>query len=237
MDTHIQPKPSVRIQNSLLSGVEKKALLWLAARQPRWVHSDMLTLTGHIGALVIALGYILSFYDVNFLWLSCIGLIINWYGDSLDGTLARFRHQQRPVYGFYVDHTVDALNEAVMFIGVGLSPFMRFDLACILLSLYLMLTLNVAVNTYLRGEFRLTYARMGPTEFRLIAFLANLALIFVKPIRTFSLTLGWFGSALELRILDLVGLAILLILAAIYFVTILQDARYYARVDPRKRNG
>ena len=112
---------SVRIQTSVLNGVEKKALLWLAERQPKWVNSDTLTLIGFIGSVIIAAGYILSNYNINFLWLASLGLVINWYGDSLDGTLARFRKQQRPVYGFYLDHTMDAINETFMFMGVGLS--------------------------------------------------------------------------------------------------------------------
>jgi phosphatidylglycerophosphate synthase len=126
-------KQSKRIQTSVLSGVEKKVLLWLAERQPKWVDSDTLTFIGFLGAVVIAAGYILSNCSVQFLWLASLGFVINWYGDSLDGTLARYRKQQRPVYGFYIDHTMDAINETLMFMGAGLSPFMRFDLACVLL--------------------------------------------------------------------------------------------------------
>ncbi|MCR5710189.1 MAG: CDP-alcohol phosphatidyltransferase family protein [Bacteroidales bacterium] len=227
---------SQRIQTSLLNGVERKALVWLASRQPRWVDSDMLTYIGHIGAIVIALGYILSGINVHFLWLACLGLVINWYGDSLDGTLARVRRQQRPVYGFYLDHTTDAINEALMFMGVGLSPFMRFDLSCILLVVYLMLTLNVAIDAHLKGEFKLTYAKLGPTEFRLICFLANVVLILVRPLRTFELVIPSVFGEFSLHILDLVGLVILLALVVIYIVTIFQDLRYYAKVDPKHKD-
>ena len=156
MERNTNKEQSVRIQTSFLNAAEKKALLWLAERQPKWTDSDMLTLVGHIGAVVIALGFILANYSVHFLWLSILGFVINWYGDSLDGTLARVRKQQRPIYGFYIDHTMDAINEALMFMGAGLSPFMRFDLACVILVVYLMLTLNVAMNAHLKGEFRLT---------------------------------------------------------------------------------
>ena len=227
---------SVRIQTSILNGLEKKALLWLAERQPKWVDSDMLTFIGFIGAVIIALGYILSNYNVHFLWLASVGFIINWYGDSLDGTLARYRKQQRPVYGYYLDHTMDAINETFMFLGVGLSPFMRFDLSCVLLVIYLMLTLNVSMNAHLKGEFRLTYAKLGPTEFRLICIIANAVLVFVKPLRTWMLELYWFSSTLELQALDLIGIVILLALVLIYIITIGQDARYYARIDPKHKN-
>lgn len=227
---------SVRIQTSVLNGVEKKALLWLAERQPKWVNSDTLTFIGFIGSVIIAAGYILSNYNINFLWLASLGLVINWYGDSLDGTLARFRKQQRPVYGFYLDHTMDAINETFMFMGVGLSPFMRFDLSCILLAIYLMLTLNVSMNAHLKGEFRLTYAKLGPTEFRLIVIIVNAILVFDKPLNTWSYELPWLSSTLEFHALDVVGIAILIVLVLIYIVTIAQDLRYYSKVDPRPKN-
>lgn len=215
-----------------MNKAEKKVLLWLAEKQPKWADSDMLTFVGFIGAVVIAAGYILSNYNVHFLWLASLGFIINWYGDSLDGTLARYRKQQRPIYGFYLDHTMDAVNETFMFMGVGLSPFMRFDLSCILLVFYLMLTLNVSMNAHLKGEFRLTYAKLGPTEFRLICIIANALLVFVRELRTWSLELPWLSFSIELHALDIIGLVVLAALVLIYLVTIFQDARYYAKIDP-----
>ena len=219
----------------MLSGVERKALVWLAERQPRWMTSDLLTYIGHLGAVVIALGFVLSAYSVHFLWLSCFGFVLNWYGDSLDGTLARVRNTQRPVYGFYLDHTIDAINEALMFMGVGLSPFMRFDLSCVLLVVYLMLTVNVALNAHLKGEFKLTYAKLGPTEFRLICIIAIALLVLVKPLQVFACVIPWGTATLQLHILDVIGLVILLILIIIYLVTVFQDARYYAKTDPKRK--
>lgn len=101
---------ALRIQTSLINAAEKKILVWLAKRQPRWVTSDMLTVVGTLGALIVAIGFVLSNNNVQWLWLSSLGLVINWYGDSLDGTLARVFNCQRPVYGYYVDHTVDCIN-------------------------------------------------------------------------------------------------------------------------------
>lgn len=236
MEQNTNKEQSVRIQTSFLNAAEKKALLWLAERQPKWTDSDMLTFVGHIGAVVIALGFILANFSVHFLWLSIVGFVINWYGDSLDGTLARVRKQQRPIYGFYIDHTMDAINEALMFMGAGLSPFMRFDLACVLLVVYLMLTLNVAMNAHLKGEFRLTYAKLGPTELRLICIIACLLLIGIKPLRDFAVDIPLTAGAFTLNILDVIGLVILLALIVIYFVTIVQDARYYAKIDPKHKD-
>ena len=95
---------STRIQTSILNALEKKALVWLAGKQPRWMTSDVLTYIGVLGAVVCAVGFALANLDIRYLWLSSLGLVINWYGDSLDGTLARVRNTQRPVYGFFIDH-------------------------------------------------------------------------------------------------------------------------------------
>ena len=225
-------KKAERIQTSFLNGLEKKALVWLAARQPRWVTSDLLTWTGTFGSVLIALGYILSNLNVNWLWLSTFGLIVNWYGDSLDGTLARVRNTQRPIYGYYLDHTVDGINETLMFVGIGLSPFLNLYTALAMLVVYLQLTLNVSMNAHLKAEFKLTYAGLGPTEFRLVAILLNTLLIFIKPWQQFEQVWNVFGKTIFLHALDYPGYVILAILCLVYVVTILKDARYYARIDP-----
>ncbi len=159
---------SKRIQTSVLNGMEKKALVWLAQRQPKWMNSDMLTLIGVIGSIVVAAGYVLSNYNMAWLWLASAGFLINWYGDSLDGTLARVRGTQRPVYGFYLDHNVDGVTMAIMCIGAGLSDLLNLYVAMAVLVVYLLLSISVYINAHLKGEFKLTYAGMGPTEFRLI---------------------------------------------------------------------
>ena len=225
-------KKAERIQTSFLNGIEKKALVWLAARQPKWMVSDMLTFIGTVGAIVIAAGYILSSHSIHFLWLSSLGFIINWYGDSLDGTLARVRDMQRPIYGYYLDHTVDCINEAFMFLGVGLSPLMNLPLALMILVVYLFLTINVSVNAHLKGEFKLTYLKLGPTEFRVFAILVNTLFILVRPLRDFSQQVNILGHPAELRALDVAGIIILVLLVAIYLITIISDARAYAKADP-----
>jgi len=226
---------SNRIQTSILNGVEKKILTWLAAREPSWMTSDTLTFIGFIGAVVIAAGYILSNYSIHWLWLSSLGFVINWYGDSLDGTLARVRHTQRPVYGFYLDHTVDAINEVLMFVGIGLSSLMHLPIAMAALVVYLMLTLNVCVNAHLKGEFKLTYAGFGPTELRIILILVNTLFILIKPLRMWSCSVGLLGWAVTLSALDLVGLTITILLVIVYFITIYKDASWYAKADPPKK--
>ena len=141
---------SIRIQTSILNGVEKKVLIYLANRQPQWMTSNILTVIGIIGAIIISLGYILSRINLNYLWISSLGFVINWYGDSLDGTLARVRNRQRPVFGYYLDHTMDIVNELLIFIGLGLSGLIHFELSLLLFIVYLMLTVNVSINAHLK---------------------------------------------------------------------------------------
>jgi len=225
-------KKAVRIQNSILNGAEKKALAWLAERQPKWVVSDMLTLVGIIGALMIGAGFVLCSKNINWLWLSIAGFVVNWYGDSLDGTLARVRNTQRPLYGYYLDHTVDCFNEAFMFLGLGLSYLMRLDIALMILIAYLFLTVNVSVNAHLKSEFKLTYGKLGPTEFRVIACLLIMCVIFFPCIREFHTSMHFLGREVALTALDIAGLVILAVLVLIYLVTVIQDARGYAKADP-----
>ena len=164
---------SKRIQTSVLNALEKKILIWLAERQPKWITSDVLTFIGVIGSIVVAIGYALSNYNVSWLWLATAGFFINWYGDSLDGTLARVRNTQRPIYGFYLDHCVDGITMTIMCVGAGLSQMLNLSIAMGVLVVYLLLSISVYINAHLKGEFKLTFAGMGPTEFRLIMMIIN----------------------------------------------------------------
>ncbi len=223
---------AVRIQTSVLNAVEKRVLVWLAERQPRWMTSDFLTYIGVFGAIMISAGYILSSRNINFLWLSSLGFVINWYGDSLDGTLARVRNRQRPIYGYYLDHTVDAICEVMIFVGVGLSGLMHIEIALMALVMYLLITINVCIDAHLKREFRLTYAGMGPTEFRIIAVIANTLLVLVGPLREFSHSFTIFGYEMNFRVLDYVGILVVATLAVIYLLAVRRDIKGYAETDP-----
>ena len=216
----MEHRQATRIQTSVLTSLERKLLVWLAARQPKWVNSDMMTFLGSFGAFLIGLGYALTSFNVNFLWLSTFGLLVNWYGDSLDGTLARYRHKQRPVYGYYLDHTMDVVNEAMMFFGAGMAPFFDMRLTLSAYVLYLLLTINVSMNAHLRGEFKLTYFKLGPTEFRIVIALANTVML-------------CFGERLLNSIIPncFIGVIVLL-LGVIYVFTVISDIRHFSAVDP-----
>ena len=186
---------------------------------PFWVTPDVCTFTGIIGAAVIMAGYILSRISPDFLWLASLGFIINWFGDSLDGTLARYRHIERPKYGYFVDHAVDVLNEMMMLVGLGLSYYVRLDLACLTLCLYLMLSILVFLRTFTNREFNISYSRLGPTEMRIGMILFNTVLYF-GGLRIISVSHSVFGriyfSAYDIVItLFNLGMLFLFILTAI----------------------
>ena len=151
----MKKEQSKRIQTSLLNAIEKEILVWLAKRQPRWMTSDILTAIGVAGAIVVAIGYVLSNYHVGWFWLASLGFAINWYGDSLDGTLARVRGTQRPIYGFYLDHNIDGITMAIMCVGAGLSDLLNLYIAMSVLAVYLLLSISVYINAHLKGAYRI----------------------------------------------------------------------------------
>ena len=218
---------SNRIQTSFLSKAEKMALVWLAKKQPRWVTSDFLTFLGVFGAIVYALGCILANWNVMYLWLSSFGIVLNWYGDSLDGTLARVRNTQRPIYGFFIDHTLDALTIGIMCVSAGLSPMFRLDIALLVLAGYLTLSVYTYITTILKEEFRLTYSSFGPTEFRLVVILMNTLYIYTPWSKVqYNICDKQFG------IFDILGFAIAIFLFIIYFVQFAKDRRELSMRDP-----
>lgn len=230
-------KQATRIQTSVLNKLEKKVLVWLAAKQPSWVTSDLMTGIGFAGSVLIAAGFILSNHGAGWLWLSIAGFFVNWYGDSLDGTIARVRNAQRPVYGYYLDHTMDILNELLMFVGVGLSPWVHLNIALLAFVFYLILTLNVSMNAHLRNEFKLTYAKMGPTELRIIMIIICLLFICIRPLREYTRGISVFGRCYTLTAFDFIGIVICALLGIICFFTIIGDLRYYAKADPPRKNN
>jgi len=166
-----------RTQQSFLAVVEKKTLLWLAARTPSWINSDHLTVLGLAAMAAAGAGYWWSRTNRAGLILVIICLAMNWLGDSLDGTLARFRNCPRPRYGFYVDHIVDAFSAFFLLGGLALSGYMSPWVALGLLVVYLMLSIEVYLATYTLGDFTISYFKMGPTELRLLLCVGNLALL------------------------------------------------------------
>jgi len=217
-------KDHERVNDILLGPLERPALQWLAAHMPAWMTPDILTGIGTFGAVLIAVSYWLTNYSEWFLWLASLGFVINWFGDSLDGTLARYRKIERPKYGFFIDHTVDALNETIIFLGFGLSSYLSFEIACLALIGYLLMSVLVYVTTAVSGVFKISYGKLGPTEIRAIAILINIFIFFVgNP--AINLPTG------RTTIIDLAVLIIALALFLIFIGSSFLQARQLAKED------
>jgi phosphatidylglycerophosphate synthase len=216
-----------RVNNILLGSLERPALQWLARHTPAWVTPDELTGLGLFAAIVIFAGYVLTNVDKGFLWLSSFGFVLNWFGDSLDGTLARLRHIERPRYGFFVDHTIDAFSEVLVFLGLGLSPFLNFKIATLALIGYLLLSVLVYIMTYVQGVFRISYIRLGPTEMRVIAILANTFVFFVGNPKVI-LPVGTF------TFYDLVVIPLIVLFFGAYFYMVITQARELNKIESVK---
>lgn len=223
-------KSHQRVNDILLGPLERPALQWLAAHMPRWVNSDILTGIGILGAVIISVSYWLTNYNRYFLLVASLGLVINWFGDSLDGTLARYRKKERPKYGFFVDHTVDAFNEVLIFLGLGFSPYFSYEIATLALIGYLLVSVMVYVRTCVVGKFVLSYARLGPTEIRVIAIIANTVVFFIGvPLISLS---SWTINALDILLGLVAG-----VLFIIFIVTSISQAIELARLEPMEKSG
>lgn len=174
----------------LLAEPERRLLRRIAAALPAWVTSDQLTALGVLGAVGAGVAYALSSADAAWLWVASGFLVVNWFGDSLDGTLARVRKTERPRYGYYLDHLVDAFATAVIGAGIGLSPFVELELALLLVVLYLALSINIYLESAVFGVFNLGYGRLGPTEVRGILILANAGLVVSGTVATMMVNAG-----------------------------------------------
>jgi archaetidylinositol phosphate synthase len=169
-------RQATRIHGSFMAAAEKRVLVWMAERMPAWVSSDHLTVLGFAAQIATGVCYALAAWDRRMLLAAFVCLAVNWFGDSLDGTLARVRQRQRPRYGFYVDHIIDSIGAVAMMGGLALSGYMHPAIAIGLLIAFLLLSIQSYLATYTLGEFHLSFWHLGPTELRVLLVAGNLAL-------------------------------------------------------------
>ena len=215
-----------REESFLLAVPEKRLLRWLAGRLPRWILPDDMTAIGVVAALAVAVAYQLSNEGNGWLWAASALLVVQWIGDSLDGTLARVRGIERPTYGYYLDHLVDAIATAAIGIGLGLSPFMLLSVGTLIVGAYLILSINVYLESFAFSRFSIGYGKIGPTEIRLILIALNtlLALDLVG--------LDFHLAGLDLTVFDLVGLAIAATMIALLLARSARNLRELAEREP-----
>lgn len=205
-----------RIQQNFLARHERRLLNWICPRLPAWVTPDQLTTLGFLGAVMVAAGYMLSWIDDEWLGLCLAGYIVNWFGDSLDGSLARWRRIERPNYGYFVDHSVDAVATLLMVGAIGMSPYLRLDVALMAVIGYFLLSIHTFIAAKVVGEFRLSYMAGGPTELRLMLMAMTVTMAFVGPGDIRGTNFSPF---------DLFGLVIASILVTLFVVQSFTTAR------------
>jgi phosphatidylglycerophosphate synthase len=213
----------------LLAPFERRVLPWLARRLPAWVLPDHLTALGVVAAFGIAAAYVLSNQDPAWLWTASGLLVVHWFGDSLDGTLARERKIERPRYGYYLDHLTDAVATALIVPGLGLSPYMLLTTGLAIVVVYLVLSINVYLETFAFGVFRLGYSRFGPTE-------ARLALIGLNAVLALGAGLDFTLAHTGFTAFDVFGLAAVAAMAVMLGVRAVGNLRTLALAEPSARH-
>jgi archaetidylinositol phosphate synthase len=205
-------KTATRLQNSFTAATERKALLWLAVRVPPSINSDHLTLLGFAAMFLAGCSYALARWTPWGLLLATLFLALNWFGDSLDGTLARVRNRQRPRYGFYVDHMIDSFGALFLMGGLAASGYIDWRIATGLLVAFLLLSIESYLASYTLGIFRLSFAKFGPTEIRILLAIANTILFFLPAARI----PGWSHRLLDIGgVIAIVAMTAMAIFAAV----------------------
>ena len=213
-----------RIQENILAQSERRLLTWLCGRMPPWVTPDLLTTIGMVGAAMIFLGYAVSAEHPAWLWLAILGYFVQWFGDSMDGSLARFRKIERPSYGYFIDHSCDGFATLLIMAGMGLSPYVRFDIALIALVGYLLMAIHAFLLAKVVNQLRLSYVAFGPTELRLVLIAVTVAMMILGS------GPGMFGAISGFDLL--VGAAGALLIG-LFVVETLTTARKLAKAEKR----
>jgi len=173
-------KEQQAINTAITGKAEEKAKEWICPRIPQWINSDHLTVLGYIGMVITSLGFVFGFVNRWFILLIPFGLLVNWFGDSFDGSIARYRKKGRPKYGYYIDKIVDSVAVITLALGIGLSGFFKIEIALLFACLYLALMSHVDLVTHVQGQNRNAFGLLGPTEIRIIGAFFAIYMFFSK---------------------------------------------------------
>lgn len=218
-----------RWNEGVLQSCERPALAFLAAQMPPWINPDLLTVIGVLGALITAVAYAFSGSHVVLLWLATLGLAVNWFGDSLDGTVARLRKIERPRYGYYLDNAIDCFVALPVAVGLGFSGYVRLDVCFLSLSIYTMISALSFLRANVTDVFQISYGGIGPTEMRVAMALLNALIFFYRPI-AFHL----FGETLKYP--DLIALTWCSTAIISFLVCMTLQVRQLAIEEPRRQS-
>lgn len=219
-------KEQQAINTAITGKAEEKAKEWICPRIPDWVSPDMLTVLGYIGMVITGLGFVFGFFNRWYILLIPFGLLVNWFGDSFDGSIARYRKKGRPKYGYYIDKIVDSVAVITLALGIGLSGFFKIEIALLFASLYLALMFHVDLVTHVQGQNRNAFGLIGPTEVRIIGALFSIYMFFSK-VRYLDVY-GYVVTQYD------IGLFVLsVVMAAVLFVSIIKKGIELHKIDTK----
>ena len=201
------------INTAITAKAEERAKEIICPRIPKWIGPDHLTLIGIVGVIIVSIGFVFGFINRYYLSLVPIGLIINWFGDSFDGSIARYRKRTRPNYGYYIDKIVDAVVILMFALGLGLSGFVKMEIAFILAGIYLAMMLNVDLLVYVKGEAKNSFGWFGPTEIRIIGIIIAIVMFFM-PVKSYDIY-GYLVTQYDIVVLGLSALMFLVLISEI----------------------
>lgn len=219
------PSAGMRTNSGLLSTAEQRALAWLTPRTPLWLTPDRLTALGLGGAVLALAGYLLVARHPAALWLVNVGLVVNWLGNSLDGHVARARRIERPVYGFFLDQSIDVISQLLFAVGLAASGYIRPEIVMLGFATYLMMTVQSLLRMKATGIFHLATAGMGLTEVRCLFLVANAVFYFVPP-------WPFQAAGLTATYADLFGLIWIVTNIGLYVMTLIAEGRRLAHHEP-----
>jgi phosphatidylglycerophosphate synthase len=212
------------VNTAITAGIEEKAKDFICPRIPKWMKPDHLTVIGVIGILITSVGFILGFFNRTWLLLVSIGLTINWFGDSFDGSIARYRKRTRPNYGYYIDKIIDAVVVIILALGLGLSGFVKIEIALLLSSIYLAMMLHVDLIVHVENKSQNSFGMFGPTEIRIIAMAVSVLMYFI-PVSYYNI----YGHYLTQY--DFATFGISLLMFIILLVSIVKKGRKLHKED------
>ena len=219
-------KQQQAINTAITGKAEEKAKEWICPRIPNWVSPDMLTVLGYIGMVITGLGFVFGFFNRWYILLIPFGLLVNWFGDSFDGSIARYRKKSRPKYGYYIDKIVDSVAVITLALGIGLSGFFKIEIALLFASLYLALMSHVDLVTHVQGQNRNAFGLIGPTEIRIVGALFSIYMFFSKIhyLNIYDYVLTQYDIGL---------FAISVIMAGVLFVSIVKKGMELHKIDTK----
>ncbi len=201
------------INTAITAKAEERAKEIICPRIPKWIGPDHLTFIGIIGIVIVSLGFVLGYLNRYYLGLVPLGLIINWFGDSFDGSIARYRKRTRPNYGYYIDKIVDAVVMIVFGLGLGLSGFVKIEVAILMTAIYLAMMINVDLLVYVKGEAKNSFGWFGPTEIRIIGIIIAIVMFFM-PVKSYDIY-GYLVTQYDIVVLVLSVLMFLILISEI----------------------